>query len=208
MEYDIIISAKVVNMDRKRYLSRLVDRRLDLYLSTFGAVCVEGPKWCGKTWTCTMHANSEFLVGNPQGNFANRQLARLDVNRALKGDAPHLIDEWQEVPAIWDAVRSAVDECGESGRYLLTGSSTPQRKGVLHSGIGRIARLSMHPMSLQECGRSACVVSLKDVCEGKDIGVQTVPSPELEELVELVMRRRWGVNSTIIRIMMAMTLTR
>ena len=138
-----------------------------------------------------MHAKSEFLVGNPQGNFANRQLARLDVNRALKGDAPHLIDEWQEVPAIWDAVRSAVDECGESGRYLLTGSSTPQRKGVLHSGIGRIARLSMHPMSLQECGWSACVVSLKDVCKGKNIGVQTVPSPELEELVELVMRGGW-----------------
>ena len=178
-------------MDRNRYLARLVDKRLDLYLSTFGAVCVEGPKWCGKTWTCTMHSKSEFLVGSPQGNFANRQLARLDVNRALSGDAPHLIDEWQEVPAIWDAVRYSVDQMGESGRYILTGSATPQRKGILHSGIGRIARLSMHPMSLQECGRSACVVSLKDVCEGKDIGVQTVPSPELDDLIDLVMRGGW-----------------
>ena len=178
-------------MDRNRYLARLVDKRLDLYLSTFGAVCVEGPKWCGKTWTCTMHSKSEFLVGSPQGNFANRQLARLDVNRALNGDAPHLIDEWQEVPAIWDAVRYSVDQMGESGRYILTGSATPQRKGILHSGIGRIARLSMHPMSLQECGRSACVVSLKDVCEGKDIGVQTVPSPELDDLIDLVMRGGW-----------------
>ena len=178
-------------MDRNRYLARLVDKRLDLYLSTFGAVCVEGPKWCGKTWTCTMHSKSEFLVGSPQGNFANRQLARLDVNRALNGDAPHLIDEWQEVPAIWDAVRYSVDQMGVSGRYILTGSATPQRKGVLHSGIGRIARLSMHPMSLQECGRSACVVSLKDVCEGKDIGVQTVPSPELDDLINLVMRGGW-----------------
>ena len=99
------------------YLSRLVDKRLDFYLSTFGAVCVEGPKWCGKTWTCTMHAKSEFLVGSPAGNFANRQLARLDVNRALKGEAPHLIDEWQEVPAIWDAVRASEDERAEAGRY-------------------------------------------------------------------------------------------
>ena len=138
-----------------------------------------------------MHSKSEFLVGSPQGNFANRQLARLDVNRALNGDAPHLIDEWQEVPAIWDAVRYSVDQMGVSGRYILTGSATPQRKGVLHSGIGRIARLSMHPMSLQECGRSACVVSLKDVCEGKDIGVQTVPSPELDDLINLVMRGGW-----------------
>lgn len=190
-KYGIIIICKVVNMDRNRYLSRLVDKRLDLYLSTFGAVCVEGPKWCGKTWTCTMHAKSEFLVGNPRGNFANRQLARLDVNRALNGEAPHLIDEWQEVPAIWDAVRSAVDASGQSGQYLLTGSATPQRKGVLHSGTGRIARLAMHPMSLQECGRSTGVVSLKDVCEGKDIGVQTTPSPELEELIDMVMRGGW-----------------
>ena len=173
-------------MIKKGYLNRLVDQRLDFYLSTFGAVCVEGPKWCGKTWTCTMHAKSEFLVGSPAGNFANRQLARLDVNRALKGEAPHLIDEWQEVPAIWDAVRASVDERTESGRYLLTGSATPQRKGVLHSGIGRIARLAMHPMSLQEYGRSAGVVSLKDVCAGKDIGVESIPSPELEELIEFI----------------------
>ena len=178
-------------MIKNGYLSRLVDKRLDFYLSTFGAVCVEGPKWCGKTWACTMHAKSEFLVGSPAGNFANRQLARLDVNRALKGEAPHLIDEWQEVPAIWDAVRASVDERTESGRYLLTGSATPHRKGVLHSGIGRIARLAMHPMSLQEYGRSAGVVSLKDVCAGKDIGVESIPSPELEELIELVMRGGW-----------------
>ena len=137
-------------MDRFDYKPRLIDKKLDLYLSTFGAVCVEGPKWCGKTWTCTMHATSEFMVGSPAGNFANRQLASLDVNRALAGDTPHLIDEWQEVPSIWDAVRASVDEKTETGRYLLTGSATPQRKGVLHSGTGRIARLAMHPISLQE----------------------------------------------------------
>ena len=141
-------------MDRNRYRPRLVDKRLDFYLSTFGAVCVEGPKWCGKTWTCTMHSKSEFLVGHPAGNFANRKLATLDVNRALEGDAPHLIDEWQDVPAIWDAVRYSVDESTESGRYILTGSTTPKQKGVLHSGTGRIARLAMHPMSLQESGAS------------------------------------------------------
>lgn len=109
-------------MNRLDYKARLIDKKLDLYLSTFGAVCVEGPKWCGKTWTCTMHSKSEFMVGSPSGNFANRQLANLDVNRALEGKSPHLIDEWQEVPSIWDAVRASVDEKNEPGRYLLTGS--------------------------------------------------------------------------------------
>ncbi len=185
-------------MDRNRYKARLVDKRLDFYLSTFGAVCVEGPKWCGKTWTCTMHSKSEFLVGHPAGNFANRKLAMLDVNRALDGTAPHLIDEWQDVPAIWDAVRYSVDENGESGRYILTGSSTPRQKGVLHSGTGRIARLAMHPMSLQESGLSAGVVSLADVCKGRDIGVESVREPALEELIDFVMRGGWpgGIEKT------------
>ena len=178
-------------MKKDLYRSRLVDKRLDFYLSTFGAVCVEGPKWCGKTWTCSMHAKSSFFVGSPADNFANRQLARLDVNQALAGEMPHLIDEWQEVPAIWDAVRYSVDEGGSCGRYLLTGSATPQRKGVLHSGTGRIARVAMHPMSLQESGHSACVVSLKDICAGKPIGVRSIKSPELDELIELVMRGGW-----------------
>ena len=182
---------KSVNNIKERYCPRLVDNRLDFYLSTFGAVCVEGPKWCGKTWTCTMHSKSRFLVGHPAGNFANRQLARLDVNQALHGECPHLIDEWQDVPAIWDAVRYSVDESADCGRYILTGSATPKTKGVLHSGTGRIARLSMHPMSLQESGESACVVSLKDVCCGKDIGVHSVPEPSLESLVEYVMRGGW-----------------
>ena len=182
---------KADNNIKERYRPRLVDKRLDFYLSTFGAVCVEGPKWCGKTWTCTMHSKSRFLVGHPTGNFANRQLARLDVNQALRGESPHLIDEWQDVPAIWDAVRYSVDENVDCGRYILTGSATPKTRGVLHSGTGRIARLSMHPMSLQESGGSACVVSLKDVCSGKDIGVHSVPEPSLECLVEYVMRGGW-----------------
>lgn len=101
-------------MDKKLYRNRLLDKRLDFYLSTFGAVCVEGPKWCGKTWTSSMHAQSAFFVGSPKDNFANRQLARLDVNQALSGETPHLIDEWQEVPAIWDAVRAAVDEAART----------------------------------------------------------------------------------------------
>ena len=178
-------------MDRNRYKPRIADKRLDFYLSTFGAVCVEGPKWCGKTWTCTMHSQSEFLVGLPRGNFANRKLAMLDVQRALEGTSPHLIDEWQDVPAIWDAVRYSVDESTECGRYILTGSATPKTKGVLHSGTGRIARLAMHPMSLQESGHSAGVVSLSDVCKGREISIQSIPEPSLDELIEFVMRGGW-----------------
>lgn len=188
MEYGIIFAEIMRHSD---YRVRYIDEIVDLYLSTFGAVCIEGPKWCGKTWTSQAHAKSAYLVGDPADNFANRELARLDVSQTLKGEAPHLIDEWQEVPAIWDAVRHAVDQAGEPGRYVLTGSSTPQNKGVLHSGTGRIALLPMHPMCLAESGDSDGLVSMADVCAGNPIGIQAGRSPTVEELIGLIIRGGW-----------------
>ena len=105
-------------MNRAEYKPRIIDATVEKYLRTFGAVCLEGPKWCGKTWTSAEHANSEFYVGDPTGNFQNRRLAEMDPSLVLGGDAPRLIDEWQEVPALWDAVRFEVDKSGEKGRFL------------------------------------------------------------------------------------------
>ena len=181
-------------MNLTNYLPRLIDERLELYLSTFGAVCLEGPKWCGKTWTGLQHSRSSFLLADPANNFSNRELASLDLSQALRGEAPHLIDEWQELPAIWDAVRFAVDQAGSSGRFILSSSATPRQKGIMHSGTGRIAMLRMHPMSLFESGASAGEVSLADVFAGRDIGVRTVRSPELSELTALVLRGGWPAS--------------
>ena len=178
-------------MENKKYLPRLIDARIDKYLSAFGAVCIEGPKWCGKTWTGEKHAQSAFMLADPADNFANRALVQLDVSKALLGERPHLIDEWQEVPSIWDAVRFAVDKEGESGRFILTGSTTPVDKGVVHSGTGRIASLMMHTMSLYESGHSTGLVSLADVCNGEDIGVQNAGSPSLEDLCSFVICGGW-----------------
>ena len=40
----------------KDYKKRLIEKKLDDYLSVFGAVSIEGPKWCGKTWTSLNHS--------------------------------------------------------------------------------------------------------------------------------------------------------
>ena len=82
------------------YKKRIIDKTIDKYMQVSGAICIEGPKWCGKTWTSAFHANSEFLVGDPTNNFSNRQLAELNPLLILQGDTPRLIDEWQEVPSI------------------------------------------------------------------------------------------------------------
>ena len=180
-------------MDNKDYRPRMQDALIKELLGSFGAVCIEGPKWCGKTWSATHHAASVISLGNPDGNFSNRTMAQLDPRAVLNGDAPHLVDEWQEVPAIWDAVRYRVDEVGKPGQFLLTGSSTPTHKGVMHSGAGRIASLRMRPMSLFESGDSSGAVSLSSLTEG-DLPAQPTGEVSLARLIELVVRGGWPGN--------------
>ena len=124
--------------EKNKYRPRVIDSRVEKYLKNFGAVCIEGPKWCGKTWTSSYHCKSEFMIGDPRNDFQNRQLAELSPSVVLDGDTPRLLDEWQEVPSLWDAVRYTVDERAEKGQFILTGSSTPKRKGIMHIGAGRI----------------------------------------------------------------------
>lgn len=154
--------------DIGRYRTRIMDAQVQRYLSTFGAVCVEGPKWCGKTWISSYHSESEFLIADPSNNFQNRRLAELSPSTILEGATPRLIDEWQEVDSIWDAVRYEVDRRGKKGQFILTGSSTPKRKeNRVHSGAGRIGKLRMRTMSLYESGDSSGKISLEDLCNGK-----------------------------------------
>ena len=177
-------------MDNRKYKPRILDRKLEEYLSAFGAVCIEGPKWCGKTWTASFHSKTEIYIGDPAGNFQNRQLAELSPAMVLEGDKPRLIDEWQEVPGIWDAVRHKVDQSAGKGQYILTGSATPNHKGILHSGAGRIARLRMRPMSLWESGDSSGSVSLEELCRGKLTSAMT-GDVDLRKLIELIIRGGW-----------------
>lgn len=143
-----------------------MDEQVQRYLATFGAICIEGPKWCGKTWIASYHANSEFLIADSSNNFQNRKLAELSPSLVLEGETPRLIDEWQEVDIIWDAVRYSEDQRGEKGQFILTGSSIPKKKDRVHSGAGRIGKLRMRTMSLYESGDSSGKISLKELCEG------------------------------------------
>ena len=177
-------------MERKTYLPRIIDRKIEEYLESFGAVCVEGPKWCGKTWTSSYHSKSSIFMGDPAGNFQNRQLAELSPALVLEGERPRLIDEWQEVPPIWDAVRHEVDRTAQKGQFLLTGSATPNHKGILHSGAGRIAKLRMRPMSLYESGDSSGQVSLEKLCQGILTPAMT-GDVELQTLINLIIRGGW-----------------
>ncbi|MCR5737722.1 MAG: DUF4143 domain-containing protein [Eubacterium sp.] len=183
-------------MKKEVYKKRIIDQKVEEYLKSFGAVCIEGPKWCGKTWTSSYHSRSEIFIGNPEGNFQNRQLAQMSPALVLNGETPRLIDEWQEVPQLWDAVRYHVDQSNKKGQFILTGSATPNHKGILHSGAGRIGRLRMYPMSLYEAGKSTGDVSLKELCEGR-INAKITGEVDLRLLVDYIIRGGWPDNQEV-----------
>ena len=183
-------------MEIKNYKPRIIDSMVDEYLKTFGAVCIEGAKWCGKTWSSIYHSNSSIMIGNPEGNFQNKKLAETAPNIVLEGERPRLIDEWQEVPRLWDAVRYEVDRTAEKGQFILTGSATPNHKGILHSGAGRIGKLRMRPMSLYESGDSTGDISLQDLCNG-NMKEKLTGEVDLRKIIEFIVRGGWPGNLNV-----------
>lgn len=179
-----------MSLRKQEYRERIIDDIVKSKLASFGAVCIEGPKWCGKTWTALNHSNSVVYIGDPHNNFQNRLLAEVDPSIVLDGLNPRLIDEWQEVPSLWDAVRFEVDKTKNKGQFILTGSSTPKSFGVLHSGTGRIDRIMMRPMSLYESGDSNGSVSLK-MLFANTLKTTKNDSMSLSKLAYLATRGGW-----------------
>lgn len=170
----------------KGYKTRIVDSQIEHALQIFGAVHITGTKWCGKTWTSLMHANSVRYIDN------YRDLAASDPSLMLIGKQPHLIDEWQLEPRIWDAVRREVDkERHTRGAFILTGSSTPLSKEERpsHSGVGRIENISMRPMTLYESGDSTGEVSLSNLFNSQF--TPTFVQKNTRHLVALACRGGW-----------------
>lgn len=161
---DLLSEGRWSLMPTRSYLPRLVDRQIQEDLATAGAVVLEGPKACGKTETARQHAASEVRIDTDE---SAAELAQLDPGLVLDGNVPRLIDEWQLEPRLWNAVRRAVDERGEPGQFLLTGSATPERDARRHSGAGRMARVRLRPMSLWESGDSTGEVSLSSLFAGE-----------------------------------------
>lgn len=156
-------------MAEKEYYSRICDRLVVEKLAYSGAVLIEGPKWCGKTWAGKHAAKSVLYMQDPDNSENYLKLSKTMPSRLLKGEKPRLIDEWQDAPVLWDAVRFDVDQSGEWGQYILTGSATPRDDNMpKHTGTGRIARLRMRPMSLFESKESIGSVSLQQLFDGQD----------------------------------------
>ena len=143
-----------------KYIHRICDKELELKLEAFGAIHLVGPKWCGKTTTAKQFAKSFIEMQDPDKRDMYMETAKIKPSNLLLGEKPRLIDEWQIAPNLWDAVRVSVDRSGEAGQYILTGSNSIDKTGIMHTGTGRLDTMSMYPMSLYESGESNGHISL------------------------------------------------
>lgn len=170
-----------------------MDSLLAKKLQAKGAVLIEGPKWCGKTTTAEEIAVSKVLLAKTDAKEQFKRLLEIDSDTALSGEAPMLIDEWQTVPKLWDAVRYTVDHRRKMGQFILTGSAVPDKdaeKEREHSGTGRFAWLTMRPMTLSESGESNGSVSLADLFAAPEklFGRNSL---KLQDIAFLICRGGW-----------------
>ncbi len=172
------------------YMPRIMDQLIIEELEAFGAVVIEGPKWCGKTTTAKQIAKSTLSLQSPDNQEAYLQLAALRPSLLLEGDNPRLIDEWQMAPQLWDAVRHDVDSRGATGLYILTGSTSVDETRIKHSGAGRLSRMKMYTMSLFESLDSNGSVSLNTLFEFPEFrGARSLL--KLEDYARLIVRGGW-----------------
>ncbi len=178
-------------MIKQSYRPRIADKILQQKLKAKGAVLIEGTKWCGKTTTASQIAQSILYLQDPAQKKQNLVMAATDPSFLLEGETPRLIDEWQLAPTLWDAIRFEVDQRNEFGQFILTGSAVPaDLSEISHTGIGRISRFVMRPMSLFESGESTGSVSLKALFDSNST-IKGKSSINMHQLAFLICRGGW-----------------
>ena len=173
----------------KVYIPRIADKRLERMLHTAGAVHITGPKGCGKSTTGARQCRTEYRLQDPE-NESLRMLAATKPSELFKSEHPIMLDEWGEVPSLWDAVRNEVDLSDEMGEFVMTGSSVPKEEGFRHSGVDRIAPLMMRTMSLFESGDSDGSVSLNSLFDG-NLSVSGKSLHKIEDIAFFTVRGGW-----------------
>lgn len=179
-----------------KYLQRIADKELASRLNYMGAVLIEGPKWCGKTTTGSQHAKSILKLQDPDMREAYMVTAKTKPSNLLLGATPRMIDEWQDIPVIWDSVRTMIDERhGEPGQFILTGSNSVNDSLIMHSGTGRISRMKMYPMSLYESKESNGSISLLQLFNDPTLDIDGIMSDMgINDIINAACRGGWPAS--------------
>jgi len=190
------------------YLHRVADAQLAERLEAFGAVLIEGPKWCGKTTTAEQQSGSVIRLQDTEMRDEYLTTAASKPSLLLAGDIPRLIDEWQDAPVLWDSIRTAVDRRQLPGQFILTGSNAVDRSQIRHSGTGRISRMTMLPMSLWESQESNGKISVMELFDNQRLDIDGITSDmTVENLIFAACRGGWpatvGIQSDKAKLLVA-----
>lgn len=174
------------------YYTRYVEKSIKNALETSGAIVVTGPKFCGKTTTSKLFASSSFSLDTK----AKIMLGEANPSDILIGESPRLIDEWQNIPDLWNEARVAIDASDKKfGLFIFTGSSTPaDKKEIYHSGAGRIVSVMMRPLSLYESRESTGAVSLKALFDGQKKVFYANEGNNLIDIAFYICRGGWPLS--------------
>lgn len=169
-----------------------MDDMLRRKLQGMGAVLLQGAKWCGKTTTAEQLAQSVLYFSDQNKKEHYLRMADINASELLKGTYPRLLDEWQLAPQLWDAVRFHVDHSEGCNQFILIGSAVPPKTDVIsHTGTGRIARMTMRPMSLWESRESSGSVSFEDLFASHELPGMMESTKSLKEIAFLACRGGW-----------------
>lgn len=175
------------------YVARLAENELERKLHSSGCVVVAGPKACGKTTLSKRYSRTGVSLRDKK----TLELATADPKMMLEGEKPHLIDEWQKVPEIWNLIKGDLDDEYIFGRYIITGSTTPvDPTEIQHSGAGRMSFLELKPFSLFESRETLGKVSLSKLFS--DPSAEIIPFLDnkisLRDIAYLMCRGGWPIS--------------
>ena len=173
------------------YLQRVADAELKRRLAAMGAVLIKGPKWCGKSTTAAQQAKSVIWLQDPDKREEYMATGFTTPSVLLRGENPRLIDEWQDIPLVWDAVRMEVDRRSKPGQFILTGSNAVDQSKIMHTGTGRISRMTMLPMSLWESKESTGEVSLKSLFDNPNQDIEGISKMSVMDIIFAACRGGW-----------------
>jgi len=166
------------------YRTRFLDPLLEELLRDLPALLVVGPRATGKTTTAARHAATIVQLDRA----AQAAPFEADADAALlELDEPILLDEWQVVPAVLDAVKRAVDSNPRPGRFLLTGSVRADIDAETWPATGRVVRVDMYPLTVAEQVGSGTRPLVDRLMDGEKLSPASEP-PDLRGYVELALR--------------------